>query len=171
MYKTNFLRKSRVCNSTYDNLIRVLWALCTLSAHSLLWCTFQTIILKTVGRVAETRTLICHVYKTNFLSKSRVYDSNNNYSIRGLWPSCTCSVYILTIVQVLNHYLEPWILYQTNFPSKSRVCKSTNNNLIRVLWPFCTCSVIILTTMEVLNHYLGKCRRSCGDTNPAMPCI
>ena len=42
----------------------------------------------------------------NFLSKSRVCNSTNNNSIKVLWPLCTCSAYILTMVQVSNHYLE-----------------------------------------------------------------
>ena len=46
MYHTMSLSKSRVHNSTINNLIRV----CDLYAHAqsirLLWCKFQTIILK-----------------------------------------------------------------------------------------------------------------------------
>ena len=44
-------------------------------------CDFQTITLKTVE---ETQTLLCHMYKTYFLSKSRVCNSTNNNSIRVL---------------------------------------------------------------------------------------
>ena len=39
-------------------------------------------------------------------SKSRVCNSTNNNSIRDLLPLCTCSVYIFTIVQGSNHYLD-----------------------------------------------------------------
>ena len=41
-----------------------------------------------------------------FLSTSRVHNSTNNNSIIVPWPLCTCSVYIVTMVQVPNHYLE-----------------------------------------------------------------
>ena len=99
--------KSREGNSRNKYLIRS--EFCDLYAHAqpifLLCCKFPTIILKTV-EVAETWSLLCHVYKTNFLSKSRVCNSNNNNSIRILWPLCTCSVYILIIVQVSIHSLE-----------------------------------------------------------------
>ena len=54
------------------------------------------IILKTVD----------HVYKKNFVSKSRVCNSTNNNSNKILWLLCTCSVYILTMMQVSNHYFE-----------------------------------------------------------------
>ena len=93
MHKAKFLSKSRVHNSTTNDLITVLRPLC------LLWCKFQIITLKTVGDVAETRTIICHVYKATFLCKSRVYNSTINDLITVLWPLCTCSVYMLTMVQ------------------------------------------------------------------------
>ena len=58
----------------------------------------------------------------NFLSKSRVCNSNNNNSIRVLWPSCTWSIYryILTTVQVSNHYLE----------NCRRICGDTNRTIV-----------------------------------------
>ena len=37
----------------------------------------RIVILKTVEEVAETRTLLCHLYKAIFLNKSRVYNSTN----------------------------------------------------------------------------------------------
>ena len=40
------------------------------SIYSLCCCKFQIIILKTVGEVEDTRTLLCHVYMAIFLSKS-----------------------------------------------------------------------------------------------------
>ena len=70
--KTKFLSKSRVCNSSIT-ISSVMWPLCICTAYIfLLCCKFQIIILKTAGEIAETRTLQCHVYKINFLSKSRV---------------------------------------------------------------------------------------------------
>ena len=62
--------------------------LCDLYAHVqfifLLCWKFQIIILKTLD-VAETRTLLCYVYKAMFLSKSRAY--NLAMIIRSvLWP-------------------------------------------------------------------------------------
>ena len=39
---------------------------------------------KPVGEVAETQTLLCHVYTTNFLSKSRVHNSTNYNLIKVL---------------------------------------------------------------------------------------
>ena len=167
MYKTNFLSKLRVCNTSNNNLIEVLWPLCIYSVYILTlvqvpnYITLKTvggvaetwhfyamcirqifwvnqgyvtltiiiwselfdlyayaqslrvypsygesfklsITLKTVGGVEEIRTLLCHVYKTNFLSKSRVCNSINNDSISVLWPLCTCLVYIL-----------PWCKFQT----------------------------------------------------------
>ena len=52
----------------------------------LLCCKFQIIIFKTEGEVADTQTLVhvCHVCKTNFLSKSRVHNSTINNLIRVL---------------------------------------------------------------------------------------
>ena len=83
---------------------------CDLYAHAqpifLLYCKFQIIILKTVGDVTETRTVLCHVYKAKFLSKSRVHNSITNTLITVLWPFCRCPVFMLTMVQVPNHYLE-----------------------------------------------------------------
>ena len=69
VYMAIFLCKSReVCNSSIKN-----WSeFCDLYAHVqpifLLCCKFQIIILKTAGEVAETWTLLWHVYKTIFLS-------------------------------------------------------------------------------------------------------
>ena len=65
----------------------------------------NTETLKTVG-VAETWTLLYHVYKTNFLSKSRACNSTKNNLMRDMWTLCTCSVYILTLAQISNHDLE-----------------------------------------------------------------
>ena len=104
LYKTNFLSKSRVTLA-----IKAWCGFCDLYAHAqpifLLCCKFQIIILKTV-EVAETRILPCHVYKTNFLSKSRVCNSYNNNLIRILWPLCTCSVDLLTMMQISNITLK-----------------------------------------------------------------
>ena len=115
VYTTKFMSKSRVCNSSNKNMIRVLWPLCTYPAYILIFCKFQIIILKTVGEVAETQTLLCHVYKTNFLSKSRVCSYTYNNWIKVL---CICSVYILAMVQVSNHNLE-----------NCRSCRDTNSTI------------------------------------------
>ena len=71
----------------------------------LLCCKLQIIILKTIGEVAETRYLLCHVYKVIFLNKSRICNSSKENSIRVLSRLCTCPAY-LTTVQVSNYYLE-----------------------------------------------------------------
>ena len=61
--------------------IKILSKFCDLYAHCLpilpLCCEFQIIFLKTVGEVAERRTVLCHVCKAKFLCKSRVCNSSN----------------------------------------------------------------------------------------------
>ena len=59
------------------------------------------------------------MYKTNFLSKSRVCNSNNNNVIRVVWLLCTCLVHSFTMVQVSNHYLE-----------NCRSCRDTNSTIV-----------------------------------------
>ena len=95
-----YIMKSRVCNSSNKN-----WSeFCDLYAYAqpifLLCCKYQ-IILKTV-EVAETQTLLCHVYKA-ILSKSKVCNSSNKKLIRFLRLLYTCPAYILTLLQVSNH--------------------------------------------------------------------
>ena len=77
VYKAKFLSKSRVGNSSNETLIRVFLPLCTHPAYILRCCKFRIIIFKT-EEVAEIRTLLCHVYKTYFLSKSRVYNPSTD---------------------------------------------------------------------------------------------
>ena len=62
-------------------LVRILYAQCIY----LLRCKFQTITLETVGEVAETITLLCHVYMAIFLSKSSVWFSIIKNLISVLW--------------------------------------------------------------------------------------
>ena len=106
VYKAIFLSKSR----DVTQAIKIWSYYCDLYAHvqpiSLLCCRFQIIILQTVGEVAETLTQQWYVYTTNFLSTSRVCNSKNNNFTRVLWPLCTCSVNVLTKVQVSNYELE-----------------------------------------------------------------
>ena len=97
VYEAKFLSKSRVCNSGHKIFIRALWPLCTLAQPTFLLCCIN---LKTVARVAETWTLLCHVYEAIFQSKSRVCYSNNKNSIVVLWPFCTCPAYILILFLV-----------------------------------------------------------------------
>ena len=107
----------------------------TLNLYSYFAASFKSLPCKTVGKVADTWTILCNVYKTKFLSKSRLHNSTIYILNRVLWPLCTSSVYILTLVQVSNHYLEnyrrscgntnptmPCVL--DNFPGKSRVSNS-----------------------------------------------
>ena len=100
------IRQNRV-NSGYVILAikiwSILWLLCTCPAYIL--TLLQIIILKT-AEVAETRPLLCHVHKAIFLSKSRVCSSSDKSLIRVLWSLRTCPAYILTLLQVSNHYLE-----------------------------------------------------------------
>ena len=71
MYKTSFW-----VNTGYVTLAIKFWSeLCDHYANAqpiiLLCCRFEIIILKTV-EIAGTRTLLCHVFKSLFLSNSRV---------------------------------------------------------------------------------------------------
>ena len=74
LFMVKFLSKSKVCNSWNKKLTNDLYA------HAqpifLLCCRFQIINLKNV-EVAETQTLLYLMYKTIFLSKSRVCNSSN----------------------------------------------------------------------------------------------
>ena len=84
----------------------------------------------------ETRTLLCHVYKAIFLSKSQACNSSNKTLIRVLWPFCTCPAYILTLLKVSNHYHENCRscrdtallghTYVANLLNISRLCNSSN---------------------------------------------
>ena len=89
-YKAKWLSKSRVYNYSNKNLIRVLWPLCTCPACIVILLKVSNLTLKTVGEVAETWTLLCHVYKANFLNKSRIHNSSNKNLIRVLWPLYIC---------------------------------------------------------------------------------
>ena len=172
MVLLTFLSKSRVCNSSNENLIRVLWSLCICPAYILTLLQVKTIILKTVDTA-----LLCHVYEAN--SKFRVHNSSNKNLIRVLWLLYTCPAYILPcckfliiILKTVRGIAEIQTLlchvYKAIFQSKSRVCNSSNVNLIRALWPLCTCPAYTLTLLQVSNHYFENCR-SCGDTNLTMP--
>ena len=77
-----FLSKSRVCNSSYKNLISVIFM------HMRSLFSYFAAILKIV-EVAETQALLCHVCKAIFLNKLRVCNSSNKHLIRVLWPLCT----------------------------------------------------------------------------------
>ena len=166
----------RVCKSSNINLIRILTFMHIPRLCFYFVACFKNHTLK--GQAAETRTLLCYLYKTNFQSKSRVCNSTKNTSIRVLWPLCTCSVYIHTMMILSNHYLQNCrrscggmitVMFMALFFSKPRVYNSTSNNSIRVLWPLYTCSVYIRIMVKVSNHYLENCR-SWGETNPTMPC-
>ena len=133
--------------------------------HSYFAASFKWLSWKLYKMQRHSPT-ICHVYEAKFLSKSRVCNSSNKIFIRVLWPLCTCPAYILTFLQVSNHYLEncwrskygnmkptsPYV-QASIFLSKSRVCNSSNKSLIKVLWPLCTflfcCNfqIIILKTV------------------------
>ena len=101
VYKAIFVSKSRVCNSSNK-----IWSeFYDLYAHAqpifLHCCQFQIIILTTV-ECAETQTLLCHMYKAIFVSKSRVCNSSNLFVLRFYGPvnpmgSCRArSVYLTT---------------------------------------------------------------------------
>ena len=100
-----FLSKPRVCNSSNENLIILLWHLCTFPVYVLTLLQVSNHYLENCRRSSETPTLLCHVYKAMFRSKLR-YVSRNKKIIRVQWPLCRCPAYILTLMQVSNHYLE-----------------------------------------------------------------
>ena len=87
----HFQSISRVSNS-----ISKIWSeFCDLYALAmpifLLFCKFLVIILKTVGGVAEIRTLLCYVYKDIFQSNSRVCNFSNKIwsEFCDLYAMCT----------------------------------------------------------------------------------
>ena len=82
VYEAVFLSKSRVCNSSNKTFIRVLWPLCICTAYILTLLQVSNHYLENCREIAETQTLLCHVYKTNFQSKTRVSNSTNNNLIR-----------------------------------------------------------------------------------------
>ena len=102
----------------------------------LLCCKFQ-IILETVA-VVETQTLLCHVYKAKFLSKSKLCNSSNKNLIRILYPSCTCpfslcckfQIIILKTKEVAKTRTLLFHEYKAEFLRKFRGCYSSNKNLI-----------------------------------------
>ena len=112
----------------------------------LLCCKFLIIILKAVREVAETGTLLYNVYKAIFLSKSRVCNSSNTYVIRVLWPLYTCLAYILTLLQVSNHYLE----------NCRRSCEATNLAMPCVLEIFFVIQGYVTETRTLLCHLYDK---------------
>ena len=79
MFKTNFRSKSRACYSTNNNSIRVLWLICKWSVYILTMVQVSNHYFKNCREVVETRTLLCHVYKTIFLSKTRVCNSSKTF--------------------------------------------------------------------------------------------
>ena len=104
MYKVIFLNKSRICNSSNENSIRVLSGLCTCPAYLTTVQVSNYYLENSRSCGDRNRTMAC-VYEF-FLRKSWVCHSTNNSSIRVLWPLCTCSVYILTMVLVSTHILK-----------------------------------------------------------------
>ena len=101
-------------------MIRILWPLCTCPAYILTLLQVSNHYLENYRSWADTNLTMPIVYKTNFLSKSRACNSdNNNLIIKVLWPLCTCSVYILIMVQVSNHYLV----------NCRRSCRGTNSTI------------------------------------------
>ena len=85
-----------------------------ISQYSYFAASFKS-FLNTVGGVAETPTLLGNVYNTNFRSKIRVCNCNNNKWIRVLRPLCIYSVYILTMMQVSNletEIAETWTVLE-----------------------------------------------------------
>ena len=85
--------------------IRDLWPLCTCSAFIfLLCCKFQIISLKTV-EVAKTWALYA-MYRSHFYVNQGYVTLAIKILIKVLWPLCTCPGYILTLLQVSNHYFE-----------------------------------------------------------------
>ena len=60
----NFLIKSRACNSTNNNSIRVLLPLCTCSVYTLTVVDVQIITLETVEEGAKTRAILQSVTDT-----------------------------------------------------------------------------------------------------------
>ena len=112
MILLTFLSKSL----SNKNLIIILWPSCTIF---LLCCKFQITILKTV-EVAETRTMLGHVYKVIFLVnqgyvtltiiiQSEFYDlSTHAQSISLLW----CKFQTLTL-KTVGGVAETWTVLQS----------------------------------------------------------
>ena len=130
--------------------------------------------LKSVGGVADTWTLLWHLYKAKLLNKWRAYNSYINSLIRVFWHSCKCYTDTFSVVTISNQNHENckscWDKNSTmqcdygKFLRKWRVCYS---NLIKVLWTLCTCPANMLTLIPVSNHYLLICR-SCRDMSPIL---
>ena len=122
----------------------------------------------------ETRTLPFHVYKAIFLSKSSVCNTSNEIMIRLLRPICTCSAYIVTLLQVsiiilktvevVEKYL--YYVYKAKFLGKSRVCNFSNKNLIQTSVTFVHMVSLYSHFAASFYHYLENCRRSREDTYP-----
>ena len=95
---------------------------CDLYAHAqstvILCCKFQIIIFTTKGEVAETQTQLCHVYKTNFQSKSRVHNSTINILIRSS----------VTFKYMLSLYAYCGASYKS-LPWKLRSCRHMNSTI------------------------------------------
>ena len=63
--------------SSNETLISILWPFRTCQANILTLLQVLNHYFETVGEVAETRTLLCQVYKAKFLSKYRECNSSN----------------------------------------------------------------------------------------------
>ena len=86
-YYAMCMRQNFWVNQGYVSLAKKIWSeLCDLYAHAqpilLVCCKFLIITLKTVGGVAETQILLCHVYNAIFQSKSKVCNSSNKSSAK-----------------------------------------------------------------------------------------
>ena len=130
-----FLSKSNVCNFSNENLTRVLWPSCTCSAYIFILLQVSNQSLENCRNCWDT-ALLRHAYEAKFLSKSRVWNSSNINLIRVLWPLCTCPIYILTLLQVSNHYLEN--------------CRSCGAHVQSIFLLCCKFLIIILKTVGVV---------------------
>ena len=157
-------------NEGYVNLaIKICSKFCDLYAQALLMvllcCKLKIIMLKT-AKVAETQTLIEHVYKVKFVSKSRVCNSTLDQSsvtfvhMACLYSnSCKFQIIILKTVGVVETRTLLCHVYKAELLRKSQVRNSSNK-----IWSEfcelhahaqskfllrCRFQIIILKTVEV----------------------
>ena len=101
---TKALSKSRNVTLAIKKLISVRWPLCICPAYILTLLQVSNHYLEIIEKVAETRPLLCHVYKVIFLNKSRICNSSNVNSISSVtFMHMPCLSYYSTSFKLL-----PW---------------------------------------------------------------
>ena len=122
-YFINILSKSRVCNSTNENLMRVLWPLCPCPACILTLLQVSNHYLENCKNCWDPNPT-CHVYEARFISKSWVCNASNRKMIRYLYadaqPICLLCCKFLNITlkteggiaetrTLLCHVYKAWV--------------------------------------------------------------